>query len=210
MVSDRSNRELLVNTDIRGFFYDSVVQAVTNQHLKATDNALSYLVNLLASFTHAEEALERAPGAMSGKPLAFIYADAVDAPSPRARNETLKQLGDIALFISGVFPHSLQRKMVDVDYYIAMGGNAYGYLSTCGNGSFRWRAYQEVFDELSANFPAFVDVLGEVSDHSHFNRNTSALRLYEVWMKTGSKRMLGRLAELGIRPAAGSISQSTH
>ncbi len=210
MVSDRSSQELLINTDIRGFFYASVSEAVANQHVKATDNALSYLVNLLASFTHAEQVLERTPGAMSQKPLAFIYADAVDASSPGARNEILKRLGDIALFVSGVFPHSLQRKPVDVDYYMAMGGNAYSYLSACGSGGFRWRACREVFDELSANFAAFVDILGEVSEHAHFNRNTSVLRLYEVWTKTGSRRMARRLTSLGIPPAVGSVSRSTH
>jgi hypothetical protein len=210
MVSYRSNQELLVNTNVRGFFQDRVNTAVINQHLETTDDALNYVVNLLVSFTYAKELFERTPDGISQKPLAFIYADAVEAPSLEARNTALKRLGDVALFISGVFPHSLNRKLVDVDYYIAMGGGAYSSLSDCIGTGYRWQAFQAVFDELSAKFAAFVDLLGEVSAHAHFNRDVNALRLYEVWIRTGSKLMERRLAEMGIIPAAGSLSRLNH
>ena len=54
-----------------------------------------------------------------------MYSDALEEESGEARNQILRRLGDVALFISGVFSRSLKRRVVDVDYYIAMGGGAY-------------------------------------------------------------------------------------
>ena len=122
----------------------------------------------------------------------------------------MKRLGDVALFISGVFADSLNRKLVDVDYYIAMGGNAYSYLSDNSRNAVRWQVFSDVFDELANKFTLFVDVLGEVCEQAHFNRDTDVMRLYEIWMRTGSKRAQQRLQKLGIQPIHASLSQQKH
>ena len=49
-------------------------------------------------------------------------------------------------------------------------------------------ALGDVFDELSDKFPAFVDVLGEVSERTALTSNADLLRLYEKWLRTGSRR----------------------
>ena len=77
-------------------------------------------MNLLAEFSDADEAFDEAD-----RPLALIYGKAMEKAGPE-RFRILKKLGDYALYISGYFSDSLQGKAVDVDYYIAMGSNAYG------------------------------------------------------------------------------------
>jgi hypothetical protein len=114
------------------------------------------------------------------------------------------------LFISGVFADSLNRKLVDVDYYIAMGGNAYSYLSDSSHNTLRWQVLSEVFEELASKFAVFVDILGEVSENAHFNRDVDVMRLYEVWLRTGSKRAGRRLQRLGIQPLHASVSRRQH
>ena len=54
-------------------------------------------------------------------------ARGTDAPSER--NRALQRLGDVSLFIAGFFAGSFARKLVDIDYHIAMGGRAYGSLA---------------------------------------------------------------------------------
>lgn len=209
MVSGNHN-DLIIGTNVKAFFQDSVTTAVANQQVEATDDTVQYLVDLLASFTYADTLYEQTTDGVMIKPLALIYYDAVEAPSAEERNQALKRLGDVALFISGVFPNSLNRKLVDVDYYIAMGGSAYGCLSATVKETFRWRVFQAIFDELSSKFADFVDVLGEVSENAHFSKDTDIMRLYELWVRTGSKRMARRLRQLGIHPALGSVSRRHH
>jgi hypothetical protein len=105
-------------------------------------------------------------------------------------------VGDLSLFISGFFSDSLNRRVVDVDYYIQLGEHAYASLAR------RDGRFGDVFDELSGKFVAFVDVLSEVSEHSAMTSNSDLLRLYEKWLRTKSRRSGDLLAARGIVPNA--------
>lgn len=210
MRSENHATNLIVGTNVQEFFQGLVASAVSNQNVEATEDTVHYVVNLLTTFTHAETLYEQTPDGPMIRPLALLYSDAVEASTPQERSQALKRLGDVALFISGVFPNSLNRKLVDVDYYIAMGGTAYGYLSAIVRDTLHWRMLRNVFDELSGKFTVFVDVLGEVSEQAHFNNDADIMRLYELWLRTGSRRMARRLQKLGIHPLAGSVSRLHH
>jgi hypothetical protein len=116
----------------------------------------------------------------------------------------------VALFISGVFSQSLNRCVVDVDYYVSMGGSAYSYLSDTMRGTNRGRAMSGIFDELASKFVDFVDVLGEVSDGASCVNDSDVLRQYEIWLRTGSSRAADRLRAAGIQPSASSSSRMRH
>jgi hypothetical protein len=129
-------------------------------------------------------------------PLALLYVRAL-AASRHERARLLRAMGDTALFVSGFFSDSLSRKLVDLDYYRAMGGHAYARLSLhdepFGFGS-------EVFSELADRFVEFADLLSEVSEASQLTSNASLLRLYERWAQTGSRRAASLLSARGIVP----------
>jgi hypothetical protein len=134
--------------------------------------------------------------------LALLYAQAVEAKDVESRQHLLRRLGDVALIVGGVFLGSLSRKLVDVDYYIGMGGSAFSHLSDMAHSSRQIKALRGVYAELSSKFQLFVDVLAEVSENSQMNSSLDTLRLYEIWAKTGSPRMAGKLRKLGIEPMA--------
>ena len=127
-----------------------------------------------------------------------MLVDAVEAESTEQRNGALKRLGDVSLFVAGFFSGSLARSLVDVDYYINMGENAYHSLADSVQASIRSRAFASVFAELAEKFQPLVDVLGEVAEPGKTDQD--ALRLYEVWLRTGSKRALKSLREIGLEP----------
>jgi len=134
------------------------------------------------------------------RPLALMLVDAVDAPTAAAREHALQRLGDVSLFVAGFFVRSFARKLVDVDYHIAMGGNAYGCLADRLQRSTRGRAAAGVYAELAQKFQGLVDALNEVSEMSYQHSDADVLRLYEVWLKTGSPRAHSILSKLGVQP----------
>jgi hypothetical protein len=209
-MAPNSSHTLIIEKNVAEFFQGLVTEAVANQQVETSEETLYYLVNLLTSFTRTKALYEKTADGLMLRPLALLYAEALDAPSQEDRNQSLKRLGDVALFISGVFADSLNRKLVDVDYYIAMGGNAYSYLSDSSRNTLRWQVLSEVFDELASKFGVFVDILGEVSEQAHFNRDVDVMRVYEVWVRTGSKRAEKRLQRLGIQPIHASVSRRQH
>src|SRR5215472_12817362 len=116
--------DLKVNASIAEFFQDAVNSAIRNQGVDTTAPTECYLVNLLAEF------MKTPP---DDEPLALKLAQAVNSPDERVRQ--LKDLGDTSLYVSGFFSESLQRKLVDVGYYIQMGGAAYSQLARYFRGN---------------------------------------------------------------------------
>jgi len=62
--------------------------------------------------------------------------------------------------------------------------------------------------ELAAKFNRLVDALNDVSEMSWRHSDRDVLRLYEVWLKTGSPRAHGLLRELGVSPTVVPVGRS--
>ena len=177
------------------YFKELVESAMQHQRLAARETTSFYLVNLLAGFIHRQDA------SRDVEPLGVRFVKALQAGGALQR-DGLRQVGDRSLFISGFFSDSLNRSLVDVDYYIALGERAYGSLARQSEDS-----VAEVFDELSEKFAGFVDVLGEVSERTALASNTDLLRLYEKWLRTGTPRSGDLLAQGGIVPNSSIVSR---
>jgi len=179
------------------YFKELVDGALTNQGLAIQELTAFYVVQLLTSFLQRPTAGDGA----EETPLALRLAQALESGGLRQR-ASLRHIGDRALFVSGFFSDSLNRKLVDVDYYVSIGGCAYNALSRVETDTF-----SPVFAELGTKFVGFVDVLSEVSERTSCTSNVDLLRLYEKWLKTGSRRSGQLLVERGVVP--NSSIQST-
>jgi hypothetical protein len=207
-MSEDSERVVPV-ANLQEFFRDSLHGALTRQHLAVEDQTEHYVVNLLTLFARSEALYEGAPGNVRLKPLVVMLCEALEAPTASERNRALQRLGDVSLFIAGFFARGFATRLIDIDYHIAMGGRAYGALAhSCGRG--RQRVLGAVFAELSAKFQPLVDALNEISESSYHHTDRDILRLYELWLKTGSRRCHSILERLGVTPtsAAGAIGRT--
>lgn len=174
------------------YFKELVDGALSHQRLATRELTAYYVVQLLASFTQRQTLVDNP----DEEPMAVRLARALECGGARQRG-TLKEIGDVSLVVSGFFSDSLNRKLVDVDYYVAIGGSAYNALSRVETDTF-----SPVFAELATKFVGFVDVLTEVSERSACTSNADLLRLYEKWLKTGSPRSGQLLVERGVVPNA--------
>ena len=182
------------------FFKEQVEAACERQKVFPQPLTSYYVVSLLADFTHLERSAA-AEAMTSNEALGIRFVRALQRGGSD-RRVVLKQVGDLSLFISGFFSDSLRRTLVDLDYYVSLGGSAYGSLGATDD------ALSPIFAELSDKFVSFVDVLSEVSERTSLTSHTDLLRLYEKWLRTGSRRNGNLLAEQGIVPNE-SIVRST-
>jgi hypothetical protein len=193
--------------NLQEFFRDAVHDALARQQVGVDDHTEHYVVNLLTMFARSEALYEVTPDGPRLKPLALMLADAAETASGERRSRMLQRLGDVSLFMAGFFSHGFARSLVDVDYHIAMGGRAYGTLAgCCGTGAWG-RALGSVFEELAVKFQRLVDALNDVSEMSWRQTDRDVLRLYEIWLKTGSPRAHGLLREMGVTPAVVPIGR---
>lgn len=185
--------------NLQEFFRDSLHGALARQHVAVEDQTEHYVVNLLTLFSRSEALYEGSPGCVRLKPLVAMLCAALEAPTPAERNRALQRLGDVSLFVAGFFARSFAARLVDIDYHIAMGGRAYGQLAqSVARG--RGRVLGAVFAELSEKFQPLVDALNDISETSYRHTDQDILRLYELWLKTGSARCYSILGRLGVKP----------
>ena len=196
--------------NLRNYFRESIDAAIDSQGVDVDPHAAHYVVNLLTLFARSEDLYEDHGEAYGLKPLALMMVDAADAPSAAERTFSLQRIGDVALFIAGFFADSLAHKLVDLDYYIHMGGTAYGSLSDEIRGTPRGRALGDVYRELARKFQIVVDVLNEVRDGARCSSDIDLLRTYEIWLRTGSKRAAMLLRQNGVVPMPDAVSRSSH
>ena len=200
-----TSEQLITDVNPQVFFQEALQDAISKHHLSTCHETTLYLSNLLTVFIQAEHLFAQTEDSLTLKPLAGMYAEAADARSVNERDSALRHLGDVALFISGLFPQSLSRSLVDVDYYINMGGSAYGFLADSRRVSRNTRVYSMIFHELSARFAEFVDVLG---DNTNLRQDSDILRLYEIWLCSSSKNAEEKLRKLCIQ--AVKVDRLTH
>ncbi|HEX9852085.1 MAG TPA: hypothetical protein VGA68_03690 [Woeseiaceae bacterium] len=196
--------------NLRDYFRQSIDAAIDRQGVEVDSHATHYVVNLLTIFSRSEELYEDRGDMYGLRPLALMLADAVDARTAEERSFALQRIGDVALFIAGFFADSLAHKLVDLDYYIYMGGSAYGSLSDEVRGTVRGRALAGVYAELAAKFQIVVDVLNDVRDETRLTSDIDLLRTYEVWLKTGSRRAAALLRQQGVVPMTGLGTRPRH
>ena len=210
MTGNECPGRVVEHASLEEYFQGAVNVALEELKVEARQGTVHYLVNLMTGFTRSEQLYERDDDGVFIRPLALLYAEALEHPSREARQCALRRLGDVALFISGVFSRSLTRKPVDVNYYMSMGGSAYGCLSSSVAATPGGADHSKVFDELATKFVEFADVLGEVGDRTSPDDAREVLRLYEQWVRTGSARAAKQLRRAGIEPHPSAVSKRRH
>ena len=173
------------------YFKEVVERVMARQGFHSSEHSSFYLVQLLDDFVALDRRYADAEVEVDST-LAELLCGAL-ASEGASRLTRFKLTGDVALFVSGFFSDSVARKRVELDYYVRMGGYAYSRAAGLSPND-----VASVFQELSAKFGRFVDVLNEVSEESSLADHAGILRLYERWLQTGSKRSEARLREHGV------------
>ncbi len=137
----------IVKDTLEETFTDLISTSLENNELEISPHVETYVIEVVTSLSSGvHEMVSRAVF------LNDLLNKALDSTG-LVRREYLRVTGDVALFVSGIFPDSLESKKTwfCLGDYIDIGQTAYSNIQT------------EVFDELSVKFPQVVDVLNSVS-----------------------------------------------
>lgn len=215
------NENSLINTEssLKSYFHDALSRESQKSQLEVTDHTLWYLTNLLQNYSRSEEFFDYQADSGRGTltPLTDYYQRAVEAESAHERRLHLQRLGDVAMFISGMFSQALKKRVVGVSYYMAMGETAYGTLADTSAGTSRERTQALIFSDLSQRFESFVNVLSNIGPVSgsaeHLSGNTGSLpgntgirdqglenllQKVDEWRRTGDPDLASELRQSGI------------
>lgn len=194
-MEDKKTSSLSLQLDLRDFFKEKVSEAIIKRKAEFKPLVESYLVDLLSFYSITENLYDDIDN--SGKKQRAMLAELLlqaTQSKEATKIEILKKLGDSSLYVSGFFSASLNRKIVDVDYYVDMGTTAFGMLSN----EVKENTFTMLYGDISAKFLMLVDVLTYISDRSFVSRDQDILRLMDLYSKTGLPSAGETLVEKGI------------
>jgi len=193
---EQTEATLIERTPPRALFAELVAGALWETRVQPSPMAIAYLIELLDSRVCSAD-----PADVEGGE-ATLAESLLRAQLQRgnSRLRRLRNLGDRALFTAGFFGDSLNRSVVDLDYYGDVGRAAYGNLADSLARQLHEKTWPGLYAELAQRFHEFVDVLAEVGDRTRSGRCEDLLRLYERYLRTGSPRDRRRLQRRGHVP----------
>lgn len=199
MQNNRTDTLINPESSLKAYFHDAIERASDEKHLDAGEHTLWYLTNLLHTYTRSEKFFDYRPDGGTLTPLALYYQAALEATTDQQRRLYLQRLGDVAIFITGVFARALDRRSVGVSYYTSMGENAYGYLADLSGNSTREKVMGEVFTDLSNCFSSYVAVLSTVAPvNKSTNQLDDLMQMFNQWQATADPDIEQKLRQRGV------------
>lgn len=188
---------LVVGSTLKEFFRMLVGEVVSRQRVSLAEVTEFYVVNLLSEFATAEKLFTQSDGSkVDTEPLALLYHRAMQQERDQ-RIRTLRQLGDVSLYTAGFFAESLRDRVVGPDYYIQMGGTAYGAIAQLSSSS----SFASVYWELNQKFRTIVEVLEEIAARGMAAQGPGGqVKVLEAFSRTGNERLGQVLLEAGVMP----------
>lgn len=193
----------VINTEssLKAYFHDALSRQSKKHKLDIADHTLWYLTNLLHNYSRSEQFFDYQPNRGTLTPLADYYQRAAEAESPHERRLHLQRLGDVAMFISGMFSDALNKRVVGVSYYVSMGETAYATLAETASASSREQSQAAIYSDLSARFASFVGVLKAVGNkpvNQQPGGFESLLQKVDEWQRTRDPALASELRCAGI------------
>lgn len=183
-----------VNLEVapRQFFQEKITTARAKNNITIDSDVEFYLVSLLCDFI---QPTKRSPHLQQlDMPLALFLKETLEVP-PHQQSVRFKLLGDISLYVCGFFQESFNRRVIDIDYYIAIGSIAYRTTADRLNDS-----SGHIYEKLAHDFSLLVELVAEVALIPSQSRAIDILATYDRWTRSNSQRLLRTLLELGIDP----------
>lgn len=195
----------LINTEssLKAFFHNALSRESERNRLEITEHTHWYLTNLLHTYSRSEEFFDYQPNRSTLTPLADYYQRALEADTEQERRLHLQRLGDVAMFISGMFSEALNKRIVGASYYMAMGETAYGTLAETAAATSREQTQATIFADLSDRFASFVKLLKAIGPKpepadSECAEFKSLLQKVDEWQRTGDPVLATELRGSGI------------
>lgn len=195
------NPHLHLAQDLKSFFAEECLNIASKQGLGIPEYLGNYLGEMLARLSGSDAYLIASTDPHAVKPrkefpsIVKMWLEGQNQ-DPFEQLHQMQQVGDLALFTSSFFPERIERS-VDMDFYMAIGGQAYARAGQIRESLAQERALN-VYFELASKFPELKELLAELNDKKFLSTEADRLRLYQKWLQTRSPRIRRMLAEVGI------------
>ncbi len=189
---------ILIVKNFEEHFLNLIQKATVDLKIKTSQPIKNYLVQILVYYAQTQNLFPGRSEDTQQKPLdtlAELWLTAHQSPDP-IRSDLLKKIANQSLYMGGYFSASLEKKLIDIEYYIQMGESAFLSLSSLSKSDTQSRLYTV----LGSHFNQWIETLHYVAHQDFAQSDVGLLKLYENYLQTGSGSAYARLIERGVTP----------
>ena len=169
--------ELVLHPTSTAQWHSLVSEAEAAAHCQLDETLESYLVFTLMRFCQRPD--------LAGSVMALEFLEGLQKTG-LAQHDSLRDVGDKCLLVSGLFPQTARRRQVSVTYFVDLGRSAYQQLHEKAHS---------VYGQLAEDFVPMMDVLLALRGLDPNAEQLNLLESYHLWEKSNSEQALKRVQE---------------
>lgn len=129
MHNDSDAKKIILSTNLKAFFYDGLSELNKKSLCPIPESVIYYSSDVLDKFVLSEEFFETSEGKVREKILGLKILEATQY-TREEQKKIYKEVGDMSLMVCGYFSQSVNKKIVDLQYYSQIGKMAYSHLNS--------------------------------------------------------------------------------
>lgn len=122
-------KKIILSTNLKGFFFEGLSELNKKSLCPIPESVIYYSSDVLDKFALSEDFFEVSEGKVREKILGMKLLEATQF-SREEQKRVYKEVGDMSLMVCGYFSESVNKKIVDVQYYSQLGRMAYSHLNS--------------------------------------------------------------------------------
>ncbi len=123
-----SDKKIILAANLQGYFFDGLLQLNRKSLCPIPESILYYSSDVLDKFALSQDYFEIQEGRVREKILGTKLLEASQLERVEQKR-VYKEVADMSLIVCGYFSPSVNRKIIDANYYSQIGKTAYGHLN---------------------------------------------------------------------------------
>lgn len=128
MHQDPSAKKIILSSNLKGFFFEGLTELNKKSLCPVPESVIFYSSDVLDKFALSQNFFETNEGKVREKILGMKLLEATQL-NREEQKRVYKEVGDMSLLVCGYFSQSVNKKLVDTQYYAQIGKSAYSHLN---------------------------------------------------------------------------------
>jgi hypothetical protein len=128
MHDSKNANNVILSSSLQGYFFEGLAELNKKSLCPVPDSVIFYSSDVLDKFSLSRNFFEVSEGRVREKILGLKLLEATQL-SREEQKRVYKEVGDMSLLVCGYFSESVNKKIIDLQYYAQLGRTAYSYLN---------------------------------------------------------------------------------
>jgi hypothetical protein len=120
--------KIILSANLKGFFFEGLSEINKKSLCPVPESIIYYSSDVLDKFALSQDFFETSEGKVREKILGMKLLEASQFNRDEQK-KIYKEVGDMSLLVCGYFSESVNKKIVDTQYYAQLGKMAYSHLN---------------------------------------------------------------------------------